>query len=138
MVDFEYAAANPAAFDIANHFHEWTANYHCPTPHVLSTDRYPSLEERRNFYSSYIQHSSLLAEDPSLDGASLKEAIDDLDRDVEIWGPASHAGWAIWGIIQAREDIEANVEEPEFDYIRYARGRMAAFRKALQSLGLSP
>ncbi|KAF9535501.1 protein kinase subdomain-containing protein PKL/CAK/ChoK [Crepidotus variabilis] len=137
VVDFEYAAPNPAAFDIANHFHEWTANYHSSTPHILTPALYPSLEERRNFYSSYIRHSSMLAEDPSFDEDALDGVIDELDRDVKIWGAASHAGWAIWGIIQAREDLEAELEQPEFDYIGYARGRMAAFRKALQDLDIS-
>ncbi|KAF8971502.1 protein kinase subdomain-containing protein PKL/CAK/ChoK [Flammula alnicola] len=136
VVDFEYAGPNPAAYDIANHFHEWTANYHSPTPHLLTPSRYPTFEERRNFYTSYIQHTSLLAEDPGLDDTTLSGMITELDRDVLIWGAASHAGWAIWGIVQAREDIEAAVSEPEFDYIGYAKGRMAAFRKAIRSLDL--
>ncbi|KDR84824.1 hypothetical protein GALMADRAFT_293572 [Galerina marginata CBS 339.88] len=136
VVDFEYAAPNPAAFDIANHFHEWTANYHCPTPHVLIPSRYPTFEERRNFYTSYIRHAAMLAEDPGLSDADLDKMITELDRDVLIWGAASHAGWAIWGIIQAREDLEAAVTELEFDYIGYAKGRMTAFRKDLQEFGI--
>jgi choline kinase len=52
VVDFEYAGPNPAAFDIANHFHEWTANYHSPNPHIL-TGSYPTREERWNFYLGY-------------------------------------------------------------------------------------
>ncbi|PPQ90408.1 hypothetical protein CVT25_014926 [Psilocybe cyanescens] len=136
VVDFEYAAPNPAAYDIANHFHEWTANYHCSTPHLLTPSRYPTFEERSNFYASYIHHAGMLAEDPVLDDMELANMIKELDRDVLIWGAASHAGWAIWGIVQAREDMEAAVTEPEFDYIGYAKGRMAAFRKDIQELGI--
>ena len=44
--------------------------------------------------------------------------------------------WAIWGIVQARDDIEAAVEEPEFDYIGYARCRMEGFRRELRALGI--
>lgn len=62
--------------------------------------------------------------------------MEELDRDVEAWGPASHAGWAIWGIVQAKEDIEGEVDEPEFDYVSYARGRMTAFRLDLKRLGV--
>ena len=62
--------------------------------------------------------------------------MEELDRDVEAWGPASHAGWAIWGIVQAKEDIEGEVDEPEFDYVNYARGRMTAFRLDLKKLGV--
>lgn len=55
VVDFEYAAPNPAAFDIANHFHEWTADYHSPdASHVLTRSRYPTREERWNFYCGYL------------------------------------------------------------------------------------
>ncbi|KIM48358.1 hypothetical protein M413DRAFT_440087 [Hebeloma cylindrosporum] len=136
VVDFEYAAPNAAAFDIANHFIEWTADYHCPTPHLLNASRYPTAEERHNFYASYIRYSAMLAEDPGLDDSSLEEMITELDKDVLILGAASHGGWAIWGIVQAREDVEAGVTEPEFDYIGYAKGRMAAFRKDFQSFGL--
>ncbi|KAH9487096.1 Putative choline kinase [Psilocybe cubensis] len=136
VVDFEYAAPNPAAYDIANHFIEWTANYHCSTPHLLTPSRYPTFEERSNFYAAYIHHAGMLAEDPVQDDAQLEKMIQDLDRDVLIWAAASHAGWAIWGIVQAREDIEAAVAEPEFDYIGYAKGRMAAFRADLRQLGI--
>ncbi|TFY83744.1 hypothetical protein EWM64_g281 [Hericium alpestre] len=56
VVDFEYASPNPAAFDIANHFHEWTADYHGPTPHILDNARYPTREQRRNFFNAYLEH----------------------------------------------------------------------------------
>lgn len=62
--------------------------------------------------------------------------FDKLDEQVRIWSPASHAMWAVWGVVQAREDIEGQVESPEFDYIAYARCRMALFRKELAALGL--
>jgi len=77
----------------------------------------------------------MLAEDPGLD-ASLENMMTELDGDVVCWGAASHAGWAIWGIVQAREDVEAGTVQPEFDYIGYAKGRMAAFRQDLQRFGL--
>jgi hypothetical protein len=37
------------------------------------------------------------------------------------------AMWALWGLVQAREDVLANIAEPEFDYIGCARCRMAQF-----------
>ena len=103
----------------------------------MTPSRYPSKPERRNFYLSYIQHAALLAEDPRLGNAGPAKLIEELDKEVEIWGAASHAGWAIWGIIQSREDVEANVDQPEFDYIGYAAGRMAAFREDIRKLGIA-
>lgn len=60
----------------------------------------------------------------------------ELDKDVLTWGAASHAQWAIWGLVQAREDVEAGHTEPEFDYIGYAIGRMASFRSVMRSFNL--
>lgn len=44
--------------------------------------------------------------------------------------------WAIWGLVQAREDVLAHVAKPDFDYIGYARCRMAAFYRELAALGV--
>ncbi|KAK2462040.1 hypothetical protein APHAL10511_006503 [Amanita phalloides] len=131
VVDFEYAGPNAAAYDIANHFHEWTADYHSLTPHLLDLSKYPSIKERRNFYLAYLKQCRSSVED--LDGQA---SITKLDEQVRYWSPASHAMWAIWGIVQAREDVEGNVEQPEFDYISYAVCRMAAFRRELRALVL--
>jgi choline kinase len=71
-----------------------------------------------------------------LDDAERELQLVNLDKQVRCWSAASHAMWAIWGIVQAREDIEGNVEEPEFDYISYSICRMAAFRREIRALGL--
>lgn len=78
----------------------------------------------------------MLAEDPITDGDELANLIKDLEWDVRVWNAASHAGWAIWGIVQAREDLESNIADAEFDYIQYAKGRMASFRQNIQTLGI--
>jgi len=131
VVDFEYASPNPAAFDIANHFHEWTANYHGDTPHTLTPSLYPTAEERRNFYSAYIAHS-----DPSLSEMDRAKMMLTLDYQVRAWSPASHLVWGLWGIVQAREELEANEGEPEFGYLSYAQCRLDGFRREIQALGV--
>ncbi|KAF7339949.1 putative choline kinase [Mycena venus] len=110
VVDFEYASPNPASFDIANHFHEWTANYHSDTPHILDHTRYPTKDERSNFYLAYLEHSTVSPDSGPLTKFELLGMMPDLEK-------------------QAREDVENNVEEPEFDYIAYAQCRMAGFRR---------
>ncbi|KAG6828607.1 hypothetical protein H0H92_007302 [Tricholoma furcatifolium] len=136
VVDFEYAAPNPASFDIANHFHEWTANYHGPAPHLLDASRYPTYDQRRNFYTAYLGHTAISGEMPSLDDDERETQCRKLDEQVRYWSPASHGMWAIWGIVQAREDVQGRVAEPEFDYISYAIGRIAAFRREIRALGV--
>lgn len=57
VIDFEYAAANTPGQEFANHFTEWTYNYHDPnTPHACNTGRYPLPEEQRRFIKAYVDH----------------------------------------------------------------------------------
>lgn len=61
--------------------------------------------------------------------------MDDLEKHVRIWSPASHAMWAVWGVVQARETLEGD-GEVEFDYLAYARCRIDAFREEIRTLGI--
>ena len=138
VVDFEFASPNPAAFDIANHFHEWTANYHGAEPHILRAERYPTLEQRRNFYAAYLRHYHS-ASDATSPGASVEPTeaqLETLEAQVRAWSPASHAMWAVWGIVQAREALEGTDGEPEFDYLGYSRCRMEGFRREIRALSV--
>jgi choline kinase len=57
VIDFEYAAANMRGQEFANHFTEWTYNYHDPvTSHACNARRYPSIEEQRRFIKAYVDH----------------------------------------------------------------------------------
>lgn len=57
VIDFEYAAANTLGLEFANHFTEWTYNYHdAAAPYACSTDRYPTPEEQRRFIKAYVDH----------------------------------------------------------------------------------
>ena len=133
VVDFEYAGPNPASYDIANHFHEWTADYHSPTPHLYDPSRYPTYDQRRNFYIAYLAHTG---EGPVMAEPDRELQLANLEEQVRVWSPASHAMWAIWGIVQARDDLKANVTEPEFDYIGYSICRMTSFRREILALGI--
>ncbi|KAI0662556.1 kinase-like protein [Cubamyces menziesii] len=142
VVDFEYASPNPAAFDIANHFHEWTADYHGSTPHLLDPTRYPTTEQRRNFYHAYLTHIQSSSGAPTTPADSpphvSEAALRTLDEQVRAWSPASHAMWAVWGVVQAREFVEGKDGEPEFDYLGYAQCRMDGFRREIRELGIAP
>ncbi|SPO24104.1 related to CKI1 - choline kinase [Ustilago trichophora] len=98
----------------------------------------------------------------SLD-ASIEKEIDRLEREVQLWSPATHAVWGLWGIVFAKEELEAvltkakaeadgqAVEETvlseissqnipsaacaeTFDNLRYALGRIELFRQEFQQL----
>jgi choline kinase len=44
--------------------------------------------------------------------------------------------WAVWGIVQARESVEGEVVESEFDYLGYGLARMQGFRREIHHLGI--
>lgn len=62
VIDFEYASPNPRAFDIANHFHEWRADYHHPTLSWSLTHHrpFPGKQERKSWLRAYVQQGRLL------------------------------------------------------------------------------
>ncbi|ORX39369.1 kinase-like domain-containing protein [Kockovaella imperatae] len=129
-IDFEYAAPGTRGYDIANHFHEWQANYHHPThswsliPHAP----YPTLDERRTFYRAYLDDTR-------------EEALDQLESEVKMWSPASSAFWALWGIISAEDHVhslslgEEREKEVDFDSLSYAQERVSMFRRDARELG---
>ncbi|KAK0613078.1 kinase-like domain-containing protein [Bombardia bombarda] len=57
VIDFEYAAANVAGYEFANHFSEWTYNYHdAVAPYACDTSKYPDPEQQRRFIKAYVEH----------------------------------------------------------------------------------
>ncbi|WVQ84560.1 hypothetical protein IAT38_006714 [Cryptococcus sp. DSM 104549] len=146
VIDFEYASPNPRGYDVANHFHEWRANYHHPTlSHSLIPHHpYPTLEQRQDFYRAYLSIT--------VDGQNGEEIIgkrsdvnqdkvDALEREVRIWSPGCSVFWSLWGIVQAEEQVDALVNKregytPEFDYLSYAIERLEMFRKEGRQLGV--
>ncbi|CAK7219435.1 hypothetical protein SEUCBS140593_003890 [Sporothrix eucalyptigena] len=57
VIDFEYASANLPGNEFANHFTEWTYNYHdSVASHVCFPERYPKPEQQRRFLRAYVDH----------------------------------------------------------------------------------
>jgi len=118
FVDFEYGGYNPRGYDIANHFCEWQANYHCDEAHVLHPVKYPTLAEQKRFLREYLGHHRS------------EEQVNRLHQEVEAYRPASELSWALWGLVQVeRTDID-------FDYMGYGLGRVREFRRQLRRLGI--
>ncbi|GAA5951392.1 hypothetical protein JCM21900_004395 [Sporobolomyces salmonicolor] len=118
VVDFEYAGANPRGFDIANHFCEWQADYHHPSlSHSLSAHQpYPTASEKIRFLRAYVgcdagyDGPDDLNQAPLTPGGREDPRVERLLEEVRVWEPSSHAMWAVWGIVQAKEDLLARIE----------------------------
>ncbi|TYJ58017.1 hypothetical protein B9479_001376 [Cryptococcus floricola] len=146
VIDFEYASPNPRGFDIANHFHEWRANYHHPTlSHSLHPHfPYPSISQRSDFYRAYLSIT--------VDGNNGKEVVGKrqdvpeervqaLEREVRLWSPGCSVFWSLWGIVQAQEHVDALADDNkdyklEFDYLSYAVERLEMFRDEAKKMGV--
>lgn len=55
LIDYEYAGVNPVAYDLANHWCEYAADYHTDTPHVLDYSKFPDKEHQAGFVHAYIE-----------------------------------------------------------------------------------
>ncbi|OLL23305.1 putative choline kinase [Neolecta irregularis DAH-3] len=148
VIDFEYAGPNPRAFDLANHFCEWMANYHdTVAPHILDPASYPKPDDISRFLNEYLEHGRMLS------GMHLNvESQQKLNDDTEIkrladqvlaWRPASHLLWVAWGAVQAMEDADDSgdweniADTPDFfNYLGYAEDRMKLFFGDLCTIGL--
>jgi choline kinase len=57
VIDFEYAGPNTRGLEFANHFNEWTYNYHdAAASWACDVRRYPTPDEQRRFIKAYVDH----------------------------------------------------------------------------------
>ncbi|VDO95942.1 unnamed protein product [Soboliphyme baturini] len=92
FIDFEYAGYNFRAFDIANHFCEWSIAYGGEKwPYfVISSDDLPTTEQQREFCTSYFEAL----------GVSISEQmIDAMCQEISCFVPVSHFFWAVWSLL---------------------------------------
>ncbi|KAH9870179.1 hypothetical protein J1614_007102 [Plenodomus biglobosus] len=58
VIDFEYANANLPGLEFANHFSEWTYNYHDAEASWRCNEKYyPTIEEQHRFIRAYLTHA---------------------------------------------------------------------------------
>ena len=119
IIDFEYCAYNYRAFDIANHFLEWTYDYtNNKFPYFHQRPHcYPNEEQIDNFIVSYLKSVNGTNEMPSL------EEKKQLLEEITLFTLASHLFWCIWAVVNIHQDIE-------FGYWEYADIRLNEYFKA--------
>lgn len=112
FIDLEYALPVPAAYDIANHFNEWMADY--SESMLFDSQRYPTIDEQIFFLKSYLGIDDDLKSDCndhlylySLSSISSKSTFSNRQLVIEKWlkriksySKISHLLWAYWCIVQ--------------------------------------
>ena len=106
FIDYEYATACPAAFDIANHFAEW-GGYDCDYTML------PSRTVRKSFLEEYLGASSAIP--------VKEDIVEKLLRQVDDFRGIPGLYWGIWALIQA------TISQIDFNYASYAEVRLAEY-----------
>lgn len=72
-----------------------------------------------------------------------EQRVRELMDETRLWRPANSAFWIAWGIVQAqvpgvddKAPKEEDIQEDEFDYLRYAQERVMLFWGDCVQLGL--
>lgn len=119
IIDYEYLAPNPAAFDISNHFNEYAGT------EVFDFDNCPDEKYRRWWL---VQYLSEFLETNNPDTTT----IDKWMADVDAMAPLSHLLWGTWALVQLEKS------EIDFDYGAYAVDRLRCYYQLKREAGTQP
>jgi len=108
IIDYECLAANPAAFDIANHFQE----YGSPHSNNGKSDytRVPADKYQRWWITQYLT--------TYFKRRVAKDEVIEFHHSVRLMAPLSHLLQGVWSLMQAE------ISAINFDYINYAKIRL--------------
>ncbi|PKY50361.1 kinase-like protein [Rhizophagus irregularis] len=124
VVDFEYAGYNYQAFDIANHFCEWTYDYRSSVPHKMNLDLYPNEDQQIDFLRAYIDAYSIPSDHTINNPSETHDNyLQKLKLEVYAFTLASHVMWGLWGLVQSGQS------QINFDYLSYGMERLHRFRE---------
>ncbi|XP_034233872.1 choline/ethanolamine kinase isoform X3 [Thrips palmi] len=133
LIDFEYCSYNYRAFDLANHFLEWTYDYTLEEfPHYKAgRSDYPSPEQQLAFVRAYLQTARQQREhncggtvDTMTPGQHPTEEEAVLLKEIRAFTLSPHLLWGLWSI------VNATVSQIPFGYWEYAEERLNAYFEA--------
>ncbi|KAF3922447.1 hypothetical protein AA313_de0206686 [Arthrobotrys entomopaga] len=113
FIDYEYAIPTERAFDIANHFSEWTG-FDCDYNLI------PTSAARRAFVKAYLESFHSFKSQES-NGVDEEEEVQRLMDEVDSFRGIPGFYWGIWALIQA------TISQIDFDYAAYAELRLKEY-----------
>ena len=111
FIDVEYAGCSYAAFDVANHFVEFTG---CDVGDLDYGRFYPKKEFQMKWIKEYLQ---------TYKGACDPADIEELYNLVQKFTLCSHLLWAVWALIQAK------VSNIDYDFLNVAMQRLIEYKR---------
>ncbi|XXQ34249.1 Aminoglycoside phosphotransferase domain-containing protein [Plasmodiophora brassicae] len=127
LIDYEYAAWNFRAYDLANSLCETVIDNQADNEHgfAIRPDLAPSPDAIRGMAVSYLKRVQALT--PRGRRRSItSSAVDALIEEVKLFKPVSHLLWAAWAVAKVHGSAI------EFGYAQYARARLDLFDRELQ------
>lgn len=110
LIDFEYAAHNYRAFDLANHLTEWMG--YGP----IDWAQLPGQRAQREFISLYVAASG-----HETDAHAVRALEASLYTELQVLAPAPHLFWGLWALVQlSLSDIDFDWETYAHERLRYA------------------
>ena len=112
FIDYEYGAANYAAFDLGNHFTEFVG-----VDDHLDYDRlYPDEAFQKEWLGRYLREYNR-GREPS------QEEVHKTYVDVNKFSLMANLQWGVWSLVQAKNS------SLEFDFLYYAKQRLQEYKK---------
>ncbi|KAF3312059.1 hypothetical protein TWF173_007553 [Orbilia oligospora] len=120
FIDYEHSTYCPQAFDLANHFSEWTG-FDC------DYNLLPTASTRREFIREYLRSYQNATKQPSIEGDQLEVSEEEVSRllsEVDSYRGFPGFYWGLCAVIQTH----ASTGSIDFDYAGYAELRFAEYR----------
>uniref|UniRef100_A0A5K4FCL7 ethanolamine kinase n=2 Tax=Schistosoma mansoni TaxID=6183 RepID=A0A5K4FCL7_SCHMA len=117
LIDMEYCDLNYAAYDIGNHFCEFTG------PYATEFQHYPSIEYQKEWINAYLTAYYKYSQS-KLDlqlNIYKEDYINQWLKEVNCFALVSHLLWAVWAVICASENLRS------MDFLAYADSRMKQY-----------
>lgn len=111
LIDFEYGGCNFRGFDIANHWNEWAGGTQEGMNGVPEYGRFPTSLQQLDFCKAYLRKAQ-----------GSEEGVEALVKESLKFVLVNHWYWGMWALNRAAEE-----GIKEFDYIQYARHRLARY-----------
>ncbi|ODV78597.1 choline kinase [Suhomyces tanzawaensis NRRL Y-17324] len=114
VIDFEYSGPNFPAYDLANHFSEWMADYHDPVKsYYIHEDQFPNQIEQLNLIKAYVEYefqfpssnikTGKTSEQHLIDNSAselVQYEIKKMYNECIYWRATVQIYWCLWGLIQ--------------------------------------
>ncbi|KAK6505594.1 hypothetical protein TWF481_007487 [Arthrobotrys musiformis] len=120
FIDYEHSTYCPRAFDLANHFSEWTG-FEC------DYNLLPTTSTRHDFLREYLRSYHSIKNQPGTQVDTIEvfeEKVSKLSSEVDSYRGFPGFYWGLCALIQA----QASTGSIDFDYAGYARLRFAEYR----------